>query len=782
MSKITLKYLKIKNFASYKDAELDFTDLDYPVFIVGDNGAGKTTLFVDAISYALFGRAYGDVRFRKDLIASFHDINLPTEVVLKIDYGGAEYRIIRRSGVSTENILHVKYGDGSSKLYTSRKEVDKAIEELLGLNYENILETFIVRQGQLTSFINLKPSERRGKLVEMLNINFREIRERIKEDLKNVQTGRVELQSVKSRIKEDFERAGFKDISSKAVNEKITEVKKEINEKKNLINELKEEFTRLNKEKEKLVGLRNTLNNIKERISNIESKIESLKSSIYSIVKDSIRIKDLPELIERLTTLYKQIEPNLKRLELLERIQGHLEETQEISREVSSIEMDLDRLKDIDKLNEELRDKLIRYKHRLEVVRNNLQLIKEGEGRCPLCGNILTEEHKERLIRSFKDEERKLKKEIREISVELEKVSTEVRRKKKLEDKIKIYKGKISILIRELEKELKEIDEMKKKLKLEDIPDEILRINERIDNIKGFLDSLKTQFNLYLKIELEDWRGLEEIIKRLERIYSEYNQYLKQKEEELDRFKKHLESSDFINEEEIESRFREVDDAYKKLLDEINTLNQEVGKLEELEKSLLHFKKEAEEYLTISKELEELEKEELILTKLSDEIFIESGFPLYYLQLLVNKYLSEAVNRYLRKIYPDMEVNYKAGKSGIELEIYVNGRKRELATLSGGEATILGLATRLALGELLLMIHSKKTRPGFLIIDEGFGPLDEDNRLKISEIFRELVDSSLYPQVIVISHEREMMDSNYFNSIIEVYKERGYSKVELRRF
>jgi len=781
MSKIVLKYLKIKNFASYKDAELNFTDLDYPVFIVGDNGAGKTTLFVDAISYALFGRAYGDVRFRKDLIASFHDINLPTEVVLKIDYGGAEYRIIRRSGVATENILHIKYGDGSSKLYTSRKEVDKVVEELLGLNYENMLETFIVRQGQLTSFINLKPSERRGKLVEMLNINFREIRERVKEDLKNVQTRKVQFQSVKSRIKEDFERAGFKDISSKVVDEKIIEVNKEINEKKNLINKLKMEFTKLDREKEKLISLRNTLNNIKERISTIESKIESLRASIYSIVKDNIRIEDLPELIERLNTIYKQIEPNLKRLELLERIRGHLEETQEISREISSIETDLDRLKDIDKLNGELRAKLVRYTHRLEVVRHNLQLIKEGEGRCPLCGSILTDEHRERLIRSFKDEEKKLNEEIKEISVELEKVRNEVKRKKELEDKIATFKGKISILTRELEKELKEIDE-KKKLELEDISDEILWINERIDNIKGFLDSLKTQFNLYLKIELEDWRNIEEIIKRLEHIYSEYNQYVEQKEEELDRFKKQLESSDFINEEEIESRFREVDDAYKKLLDKINNLNQEVGKLEELEKNFLHLKKEAEEYITISKELEELEKEELILTKLSDEIFIESGFPLYYLQLLVNKYLSEAVNRYLRKIYPDMGVNYKAGKTGIELEIYVNGRKRELATLSGGEATILGLATRLALGELLLMIHSKKTRPGFLIIDEGFGPLDEDNRLKISEIFRELVDSSLYPQLIVISHEREMMDSNYFNSIIEVYKERGYSKVELRRF
>ena len=56
-----LEKIKVENFATYKKAELNLNQLGSTISVFGSTGAGKTTFFVDAITLALYGRAYGQL-------------------------------------------------------------------------------------------------------------------------------------------------------------------------------------------------------------------------------------------------------------------------------------------------------------------------------------------------------------------------------------------------------------------------------------------------------------------------------------------------------------------------------------------------------------------------------------------------------------------------------------------------------------------------------------------------------------------------------------------------
>lgn len=81
-------------FGPYADKTVvDFTLLGESglYLITGDTGAGKTTIF-DAISYALYGEASGQVREVKSLRSKYADDETESYVELEFEYRDEKYK------------------------------------------------------------------------------------------------------------------------------------------------------------------------------------------------------------------------------------------------------------------------------------------------------------------------------------------------------------------------------------------------------------------------------------------------------------------------------------------------------------------------------------------------------------------------------------------------------------------------------------------------------------------------------------------------------------------
>lgn len=89
--------LIISAFGPYAGTtEIDFEKLgDHGLFLItGDTGAGKTTIF-DAITFALYGEASGEVRDSGMFRSKYAKPETQTYVELRFLYQGKSYTVVR---------------------------------------------------------------------------------------------------------------------------------------------------------------------------------------------------------------------------------------------------------------------------------------------------------------------------------------------------------------------------------------------------------------------------------------------------------------------------------------------------------------------------------------------------------------------------------------------------------------------------------------------------------------------------------------------------------------
>ena len=171
--------LKMVAFGPYRnETTVDFTNFNSPIFIItGETGAGKTMIF-DAICFALYGKSSGEKRDQNMLVCDKSPDKAKSLVELTFQIHGKQY-IVKRSfqrsktpSVSLEEIGGDYYVSGVTN-------VNKAIESLLGLNFENFRMTIMIAQGKFEELIQAKPETRKAIFRQILsthNINsFQEV-------------------------------------------------------------------------------------------------------------------------------------------------------------------------------------------------------------------------------------------------------------------------------------------------------------------------------------------------------------------------------------------------------------------------------------------------------------------------------------------------------------------------------------------------------------------------------------------------------------------------------
>ena len=143
--------------------EIDFEKLGKKglYLITGDTGAGKTTIF-DAISYALYGEASGDIRETSMLRSKYADETTPTYVELEFLYDNKNYKIKRNPEYERKK----KSGDGTTKQtadaelilpdgtpVTKTKEVNSKIIEIIGVDRNQFSQIAMIAQGDFKKLL-----------------------------------------------------------------------------------------------------------------------------------------------------------------------------------------------------------------------------------------------------------------------------------------------------------------------------------------------------------------------------------------------------------------------------------------------------------------------------------------------------------------------------------------------------------------------------------------------------------------------------------------------------
>ncbi len=175
--------VEISAFGPYAGrVEIDMTKLGNSglYLITGDTGAGKTTIF-DAISFALFGEASGDVREEKNLRSKYADDSTPTYVELEFESDGEIYKIKRNpsfirkrlkgEGTAEERAnAELIFPDG--RVETKVKNVTEAIREILGINREQFSQIAMIAQGEFQKFLLASTKDRMEILRDVFKTNF----------------------------------------------------------------------------------------------------------------------------------------------------------------------------------------------------------------------------------------------------------------------------------------------------------------------------------------------------------------------------------------------------------------------------------------------------------------------------------------------------------------------------------------------------------------------------------------------------------------------------------
>ena len=157
-----IKRLYLRNFRVYED-ELDLELPPGLVGIYGPNGAGKSTL-LEAILFTLWGKS----RTTKEQIRS-SGVGGECLTELEFEHEGHLY-LVRRSLKGINSQVSVEAHCDGSLISTGTRDAQRFIESVLGMDDAAFRASVFTEQKQLAAFSNQSPADRRRLVLQLLGI------------------------------------------------------------------------------------------------------------------------------------------------------------------------------------------------------------------------------------------------------------------------------------------------------------------------------------------------------------------------------------------------------------------------------------------------------------------------------------------------------------------------------------------------------------------------------------------------------------------------------------
>ncbi|MGO4707522.1 AAA family ATPase [Chryseobacterium sp. 2TAF14] len=214
-----------------------------------------------------------------------------------------------------------------------------------------------------------------------------------------------------------------------------------------------------------------------------------------------------------------------------------------------------------------------------------------------------------------------------------------------------------------------------------------------------------------------------------------------------------------------EEHLKETENQFKAFENDLKTVNDSVVKIvTEIERLEKEFKKKED----LLKDLSQLQKRAENL-KIMTNLFKGAGFVQYVSSIYLRQLCDHANVRFHRMTRNQLSLQLNESND-FEIIDYLNeGRSRSVKTLSGGQAFQVSLSLALALAESV-QTHAQSEK-NFFFIDEGFGTQDLES---VNVVFETLMNLQKENRIVgIISHVEELKEKIPVSLNITKDEERG---------
>jgi len=779
--------VKLKNWRSHLDTELDFSDGTN--CFIGNIGSGKTTI-MDAICFGLFG-TFLQLQQKKlkleDIIMKKPVTKDQAEVTVYFDVDGTEWSIKRTvtKGKSTAELrkgAELIEGPQSSK-------VTEEVEKILKMNYELFSRAVYSEQNQLDMFLTIPKGQRMKKIDELLAID-------------KFEKARMNTKVLKNKClmfmseKEDL----LKNLEADESIKKIEIIKREfvdLKEREDSLNKQLEDVVKrklgtardlmmLKDQQRKMQTIEEDTKKYTALMELTETDIEKLKTDLVEFAEKTIEelndeSKKVNEDIGRLNFSIEDEKINLDKLregyaeenakiklieeEKLPKIKQEAEEFEAISEKLKKnplkeIETELkNKQKELEKIQMNTQKSLAK----ISELKDSIHELSLAGSICPVCNSKLTENKKSSLLSKNK----KL----------LEDLNKSTESSQKLTEKLQDEINKLNLKCKEaerLEERFNQIKDSNKQLKaltneLKDLSDKVKVFTNQKKMFEKNIEMLENNLK-GLKKRQDDIRQViskkEEANVKLDRL-KEYGQKLSQLSVEREM----LSSFSLSVLEKIEQDYQNIIGLEKELQTRLSNQADIVKEKQKLLNEIDNKRKILENYKLEIKRLEAI-SEQLQLLEISLEATQEQ----------LRKDFVSAVNEAMQSIWPEL-YPYKdiySIKLGIEEGDYVlqlqdsTGWVTADGVVSGGERAIACLALRIALS-LVLAPNIE-----MLVLDEPTANLDSRTVEVLANVLRDRI-TNFVEQVFLITHDSSLENavSGYLYRLEREKERDGFTKVSL---
>lgn len=266
---IRFRSLRWKNFLSTGDSFTEINLSSVPsTLVIGQNGAGKSTM-LDALSFALFGKAHRNIN-KNQLVNSINGKKCLVEVEFVVN--GSNYKIVR--GIKPAK-FEIWRDDTLVNQDSHNKEYQKVLEQnILKLNHKSFHQIVVLGSSSFVPFMQLPAQHRREVIEDLLDINvFSKMNGLLKERSavlrENINQNLHEIELVQTKI--DAQKKHIAELQKISDNQR----KEQEGELKNLQSEL----ARLEKEIDDYTD--EVLKRCESEIANLTTKAHQLEKYIY---------------------------------------------------------------------------------------------------------------------------------------------------------------------------------------------------------------------------------------------------------------------------------------------------------------------------------------------------------------------------------------------------------------------------------------------------------------------------------------------------------------------